>query len=166
MNFKAPVLLTAISTLFLLSCSKNLKPPEFRNIGNVRVNKVNTKETLVFLDVRYFNPNKSKLKLKWAEGDAWLEDIPIGHFKVDTSISIPANADFYLPVRMQVSMDELLKKSFVLLTQPEVTIKVEGTARVGKSGFFIKYPIHYEGKQKVADILDEIRKKPVTETGK
>ena len=36
-------------------------------------------------------------------------------------------------------------------------IKVQGTARVGKSGFFIRYPFNYEGKQDMSGLLRNIQ---------
>ena len=77
----------------------------------------------------------------------------LGHFTIDTMIQVPANGDFWLPVKLQLDMNKILKNSLVALLAKEVTIKVEGKARVGKGPVFINYPIRYEGKQTLEKLM-------------
>ena len=147
-----PFLLYLFPLLFILSCGQ-LKEPDFKGIENVHLNKLGLKESTLFLDLHYFNPNRFSLKLKKAEGDAWMEDNYLGHFTVDTLIYIPANGDFWLPVNLQVDMSKILKASLITLLTKEMMIKVEGKARVGKGFLYINYPISYEGKQKLDEML-------------
>ncbi len=111
-----------------ISCS-SVKDPEFKSIENVRVNRLGTNGTLLNLDIRYYNPNKSKLKLKQAEGDAWIEDKMLGHFTLDSMVTIFPHADFSLPVTLQVDMNNLLQHSMTLFLTPEVRIRIEGNAQ-------------------------------------
>ena len=138
--------------IYLYSCGQ-IKEPDYKGIENVRVSKMGLKESTFTLDLHYFNPNKSRLKLKSAEGDAWIEDNFLGHFTMDTLIHIPANGDFRLPVKLQVDMSKILKNSLTAFLAKETMIKVEGTARVGKGFIYINYPIRYEGKQKLGEML-------------
>lgn len=110
-------------------------------------------ESSLTLDLYYFNPNRSRLKLKSAEGDAWIENNYLGHFAIDSLIHIPANGYFILPVKLQVDMSKILKNSFLTLLSKEIVVKIEGTARVGKGFIFINYPIRYEGKQNLGELL-------------
>ena len=110
-------------------------------------------ESTLNLDILYSNPNKTRLKLKKAEGEAWIENNYLGHFIVDTLIMIPSNGDFQLPVKLQVDMSKLLKSSVLAFLSPEVMIKITGNARVGKGFVFITYPIKYEGKQNLRELL-------------
>ncbi len=130
-----------------------MKKPSFKGIENVRVSKFGMNESTLTLDLHSFNPNKSRLKLKNAEGDAWIENNFLGHFNIDTLINIPAEGDFRLPVKLKVDMSKILKNSVTAFFANEVTIKVEGNARVGKGFVFINYPIHYEGKQNLEKLM-------------
>ena len=111
------------------------------------------RESSLTLDLCYFNPNNIRIKLKSAEGDAWIENNFIGHFIIDSLIQIPANGDFRLPVKLKVDMSKVLKNSLIALLAKETIIKVEGKARVGKGFVYINYPIRYEGKQKLGELL-------------
>ena len=137
---------------FLLSCG-SVKEPELKGIENVRVDRFGLKESNLFLDLRYSNPNNYRLKLKRAEGNAWLDGNPLGHFTVDTLIHIAGHSDFRLPVKMKMDMSHLLQNVSAVLLGKEVTLKIDGMARIGKGFVFINYHIHYEGKQNLGDLL-------------
>ena len=138
--------------LFLLSCG-SVKEPDFKAIENVRVSKLGFNQSSLSLDLSYFNPNKFRIKLKNAEGDAWIDNNFLGHFTVDTLIHIPANGDFKLPVKLQIDMSKFFKNYLLTFLAKEVTIKVAGRARVGKGFIFINYPIRYEGKQNLEELF-------------
>lgn len=139
-------------SLGLISCG-SMKEPEFRSIENIRVTELGATHSMLALDLHYFNPNKSKLKLKEAEGDAWLDGKLLGHFVVDTMVNIPAKSDFRLPVSLQLDMSQVVRNTIHTLLNPEVQLKVEGKARVGKGGIFIRYPMKYEGKINLSKLL-------------
>ena len=155
MFVKAPLLprLIYILLVLLLSSCGQIKNPEFKSIENVQVSKMGLRESILTLNLHYFNPNKTSLKLKSAEGDAWIENNFLGHFTMDTLIHIPGNGDFRLPVKLQVDMSKILTTSLLTLLAKETMIKVDGKARVGKGFIYINYPIHYEGKQKLGEML-------------
>jgi hypothetical protein len=137
----------------LVASCGSIKAPEFRGVENIRVTKLGVKNTLLALDLHYFNPNKSRLKLKEAEGDAWLDGRLLGHFQIDSLVEIAPLAEFRLPVVLQLEMSQLLSNTVYAFLNPEVNLKIEGKARVGKGGLFIRYPLRYEGKQNIADLL-------------
>lgn len=138
--------------VYLSSCN-SFNQPDFKRIDNVRLDKIGLKESTLSLDLHYFNPNKSKLKLKEIQGDAWLDDNFLGQFSMDSLIHIPARDSFYLPVKLKVDMGKLLKNSLAAFISNEVILKVKGVAKVGKSVVYINYPINYEGKQNITALL-------------
>ena len=91
--------------------------------------------------------------MKSAEGEAWIENSFLGYFTVDTLIVIPARGVFRLPVKLKVEMNKLLKSSVLAFLSPEVMIKVRGKAKVGKGLVYINYPIKYEGKQNLRELI-------------
>lgn len=153
MKLKAlPYYFYFILACFSLSCGQ-LKEPDFKEIENVKITKFGLTESSLTLDLRYFNNNKFRMKLKNAEGDAWLENNFLGHFTMDTMIHIPAKGDFRLPIKLKVDMGKILKNSLLTLLAKEVKIRVEGKARVGKGLIYINYPIRYEGMQNLEKLL-------------
>lgn len=54
---------------------------------------------------------------------------------------------------LDVDMKNAMKNAATLLFKPVVSFKIEGKARIGKSGIFINYPIRYEGKQDLSKLL-------------
>src|SRR5206468_29760 len=59
---------------FLISMSscRTFKEPEFRSIENIRLRELSVTDTLLSLDMTYFNQNNSTIKLKKAEGKGFL----------------------------------------------------------------------------------------------
>ena len=152
MKIHLPSFLFIFPAVFLFSCGQ-IKEPDFKGIENVRVNKAGLKESVLLLDLHYFNPNKTRVKLKSAEGDAWIEDNFLGHFTMDSLIHVPAIGDFRVPVKLQVDMSKIIKNSLMALLGKKVMIKIKGKARVGKGFVYINYPIRYEGKQDLGELL-------------
>jgi len=122
-------------------------------IEKVRIHSFGLTESGLSFDMVFFNPNNYKLKLKKASGDAWLDSNMLGHFTVDTMIHIPSNGDFRLPVHLRIDMTHFLENMSAALMGKQVILRLEGMARAGKGIVFINYPIHYEGKQKLSDLL-------------
>jgi LEA14-like dessication related protein len=146
------VFLLMLVSAGLLSC-RNIKDLDFKSIDNVHTDQLGLKQTTLSMNLHYYNPNRSRLNLKKAEGDAWIDGKLLGHFLVDTLIQIPAQADFSLPVKLQLDMKNVLLNSLSALFKSEVVLKINGQARVGKAGFFINYPISYEGKQDLNELM-------------
>jgi len=132
--------------LAVVSC-KSMKDPVFRGIENVKMGQVGVTESLVTLDIRYHNPNNFNGRLKQAEGDAWMDSTYLGHFVADSTIHIPANGEFLVPVRLMMDMKQILKNSFAALMNEEVLLRIKGSAKAGRSGFYKNFSLNYEGKQ-------------------
>lgn len=139
----------SVIAVSLVSCRK-FKDPVFYGIENVKVGRVGGSSSEVTLDMRYLNPNSSGAEIRSAEGDAWMDTTFLGHFVVDSTVRVPANAEFLVPVKLRVDMKKLLRNSLTALLNPEVMIRLEGSARVGRSGFFKNIPIRYQGKQDIS----------------
>jgi len=136
----------------LASCGK-MKDPVFKGIENVKLNRAALDSSLVTLDIRYFNPNNFKGLLKQAEGDAWMDSTYLGHFIVDSTVQIPANSEFLIPVKLAVDMNQILKHSFAALLNEDVLLRITGRARAGKSGFYRNFSLNYQGKQNLRELF-------------
>jgi LEA14-like dessication related protein len=145
---------TLLSLLILvcLMVNTSCKKPEafdYRGVRNIRVSNWGTDSSRVSLDLVYFNPNRYGVNLKNVNADVSLNQVPVGHIVLDTSMHIPAAAEFTVPASMNFSLKSLFNNSINLLLNNDVTIGAKGTTRVGKGGVFVTIPFSYEGKQKL-----------------
>ena len=137
---------------WLTSCG-NMEDLELKGIENVKINKIGFRGSTISLDIRYHNPNSKSGILKTAEGDAWMDETYLGHFMVDSAVSIPAKSDFLVPVQLSVDMKKILQNSITALFKEEVELKISGHARAGKPGLFRNYTLSYSGKQNLGELL-------------
>jgi LEA14-like dessication related protein len=131
------------------ACKSNLKEPDFINARNFKIGKLGLTESFIGLDLYYYNPNSFKIQLKKAELDVYFENRFVGKTHLDTLLSIPALDTFSIPVKMDVAMKNLFPNLLTLALKDEVEVKMEGSARIMRSGITMNIPVHYSGKHKV-----------------
>jgi LEA14-like dessication related protein len=137
----------AVFVVLIMASCKNMKDPVFKGIENVKMGQVGVIESMITLDIRYHNPNNFNGRLKQAEGDAWMDSTYLGHFVADSTIHIPANGEFLVPVRLMMDMKQILKNSYAALMNEQVLLRIKGSAKAGRSGFYKNFSLNYEGKQ-------------------
>ena len=150
---KYPVVTGGLLVLLLFSSCHSMKDPVFNNIENVQVNQLGKGRSLMTFNMSYFNPNHTGGRMKEAEGDAWVDSTYLGHFYVDTIVNIPANANFIIPVKLEMEMKNIFRHSLAAFLSEQVLITIKGKAKVGKGGIYKKFHLHYEGKQDLAELF-------------
>ncbi len=93
--------------------------------------------------------------MKEAEGDAWIDGTLLGHFKMDTLVHIQPDADFLVPIQLKMDMKNFMGNLAMIISGKPVNLKIEGSARVGKSLVYVSYPIKYEEKVKLNELLNK-----------
>jgi LEA14-like dessication related protein len=147
-----PFLLMMISALLSCGHPKDLQYLDFQNL---RLQKAGISESVVTADIRYFNPNNFKLQLKEADLDLFVNEKYVGHSHLDTLIHIPAKDTFYVPVSVKLNLADLFKNALQLVLNPEVSLKIEGKAKVGKAGIYKNFPVSYQGKERIDVLLKD-----------
>ena len=135
-------------TVLLGGCSRP-EAPVFQSLENFRLQNPGLSESVVSADVKYYNPNDYTLRFRRAELSVFVNNHFVGKSVLDTLIEIPKRDTFYIPVSMKLNMKDVFSNALEVLLTHEAGIKLEGFARLGKSGIFINVPIHYEGRQKI-----------------
>jgi LEA14-like dessication related protein len=130
----------------LFACGKP-QSPQFIDIDHFKLQNAGGSVSVVSADLKCFNPNSYKISVKHSELNFYIQNMFLGKSVSDSLIVIPASDTFYVPVTMTIDMKNILSNAFTSLLMKEVLIKVEGTAKVGKSGIYKNVPIFYEGKQ-------------------
>src|SRR5689334_3157747 len=138
----------AIAVFGIFSCAKP-KDLQYINVENFNLEQVGLTESVISADLRYYNPNNFKMKLKDGDLDVSVNNTFLGHSKLDTLLVIPKKDTFSIPLKMKVDMKTLLAKSLNVLLTNEMDVKLDGKAKLGKGGIYVNVPIHYEGKQKI-----------------
>lgn len=138
--FAAAVLLTA--------CGKP-QPPQYLGYSNVRLEKASLAASVVAADLKFYNPNRYALQLKEADIDVFFNDKLVGHSRVDSLLTLPASDTSAVPLRVRVAARDLMGPMAQLLLNPNVRLRLKGTARVGRSGVFVNMPVDYEATQRI-----------------
>ena len=147
---------TIISTLLLglvlfSSCSsyKNVQEPQYRDIRDVRLIKVDLLQTTAGVDVVYYNPNDFSLQLANAKGDVYIDNAYFGRFDLDDKVQVKRHSEFILPVVFKLDNIGAIKNQKDIYKKKEALVRIEGTALVKKSGFSREIAIKYEGMQNI-----------------
>jgi LEA14-like dessication related protein len=151
-SMRYTIIVTIAFAFLLASCGK-MKGPVFDKIENVKVGKLGLGASMITFDMQFFNPNNSRVRLKNAEGEAWLDSSYLGHFHVDTVVNILPNSNFTVPVKLDVDMKYFLSYSLFGFRNESVMVSVKGKAKAGKGGFYKEIPLTYEGRQNLAELF-------------
>jgi LEA14-like dessication related protein len=135
----------------IASCTKP-KDLEFVDIQNIKMVKWGMSESVIGLDVRFYNPNKKQVQLKDAIAKVYVNSAFLGDTNMDTTIAVPRNDTFAVPLLLKVQTATALAKIMETAKDSAVTVRVEGTVKMGKAGVYLTYPIKYEKLQSLADL--------------
>ena len=145
---------TIISTLglgivlFLSSCkSSDVQEPEYRDIRNIRLVDVGVLQSTAGIDLIYYNPNNFGVTLSEARGDVYIDNEYLGRFSLEEKVQVGKRSEFVVPALIKLDMIGAFKNHRDLYKKKEALIRIDGVARVKKSGFSKDVPIKYESVQ-------------------
>jgi LEA14-like dessication related protein len=144
--------ITLLLSFFLLfticSCSKP-KELVYQDIRNFRVHQLGFKESVIGLDMIYYNPNKYTLECKGGDVDVFMNDNYLGKANIESRTVIPRLDTFSVPVSLTMDMKSMLQNSLQLISKPDVAIKLKGYVKVGKDGVYFNVPVNYITQQRI-----------------
>ena len=156
---KKLILTLAPAILLLASCkTSDLKEPEYRDIRDVRVVDVGLLKTTAGLNLVYYNPNSFGLTVNDAAGDVYIDNIHIGRFELDDKVQVRKRSEFVVPALIKVNNLSAITNHKDIWNKKEAKIRIEGIARVKKSGFTKEVPIKYEGMQNIEKLKSIFQK--------
>ena len=145
--------LTLLSAFVLIfsACksSGDIREPEFRDIGDVRLMETGVLKTTVGANMIYYNPNNFGIKLSAARGDVYVDNAYLGRFGLEDQVQVGKRSEFTVPALIKLDMIGAIKNQRELLKKKEVLVRIDGVARVGKAGFSREVPIKYEAMQNI-----------------
>ncbi len=132
--------------VFLSGCSK-IQPPVFKSISDVNVNVHNN---LISINGNglFFNPNKSRIFLKSAKIEVFLNDQSFTEIDRDYNKELSPEQDFTIPLDFQLKSDQVqvfLKKNAVqMLLGNQIHVKYKGNIKVKAFHVGMKVPVNHE----------------------
>lgn len=139
-----------IGLTVLASCrTGNVKEPEFRDISNIHLVDVGVLQSTAGLDLVYYNPNNFGVQLNEARGDVYIDNAYLGRFTLEEKVDVGRKSEFIVPALIKVDMIGAIKNQREILKKKEVLVRIDGIARVRKSGFSKDIPIKYESMQNI-----------------
>lgn len=144
------LIFTLLMGLVLLSCkSGSIKDPEYRDIRDVRLIKAGVLQSTAAIDLIYYNPNNFGVQLKDLHGDVYINNSFLGRFELEEKVQVNKRSEFIIPAIIKLDMIGAVKNQWDLWKNKEAMVKIEGTARVLKSGMSVYVPVKYEGMQNI-----------------
>ncbi len=107
-------------------------------------------ETVVAMDLVYYNPNNIGFQIKRTEADVYVENVYLGKAISDTLIKVAKRSDFIIPIRIKADMKNLYKNAWSAFLNKSVLITAKGTITAGKAGIFKTIPLDYEGRHEIS----------------
>jgi LEA14-like dessication related protein len=135
--------------IFHISCKKP-QGFDYRDVRNIKIDKLGFDKTALTLDLVYFNPNNFGVTLKNVECEIFINNNYLGHYKLDTIMKIEKKSEFVLPSKIQVDMKNIYKNTLNVILNKEIELNVKGSTRVSKFGVTINVPFDYKGKHKLS----------------
>ena len=140
--------LFALILAFLIGC-QTPKGFDYRDVKNIKIEKLGYDKSTLSLELVYFNPNSFGVDLKKVDCDVYINNHYLGKYQLDTLMHIDKKSEFSLPSKMNVEMVDIFKNALTVVLSKEVLVTVKGSTKVGKSGIFVTVPFNYEGRHKV-----------------
>ncbi len=140
----------AIALVFLTSCgTAKIQQPEYRDIGNVRLIDIGILQSTAGVDLIYYNPNSFGVQVSEARGDVYIDNAYLGRFELGDKIQVKKRSEFVVPAIIKLDMIGAVKNHRDLWKKKEALIRIEGLARVKKSGIAKEIPIKFESMQNI-----------------
>lgn len=123
------------------SCNK-VKELEYRGIKNTKLQTLNLNNAAIMLELEYFNPNNFWLDVKETNLNIYLNDKFVALADQPTKTEIPKSAVFLFPVVAHFDPLSVLGFAFKNIFSKTVKMTLQGSAKIGKQGVYVKVPIN------------------------
>lgn len=118
---------------------------EFRKVSNVRLEAV-SKAPMLKADMVFYNPNKTRGKLKHIELDIFVNDKKVGTVNQTLNQLIEGRSEFTVPIEVRVALKELglLDTIINLFGGKKYLVRMVGKVRLKVHGIGITVPVDHK----------------------
>jgi LEA14-like dessication related protein len=147
---KKILLALVVISLLISSCgTAKIQQPEYREIRQVRLIELGLRQSTAGIDLVYYNPNNFGVQLAEARGDVYIDNAYFGRFELGEKVQVGRNSEFVVPAIIKLDMIGAIKNQRDLFQKKEALVRIEGIARVRKSGMSREVPLKYESMQNI-----------------
>jgi LEA14-like dessication related protein len=144
--------MVAVMLVWIAGC-RQPEAPEYYGFQNIEVTRDATGQATLGTVVKLYNPNPYNLQLKRAEVDVLINGKHAGHSLLDSTIFIPKNDTFFVPVSLSLDMKAIFSNALSLLQSSTVNVALDGRVKVKKGMMTFNRPFHYESKEDLNALL-------------
>ena len=132
----------AIAFFMLQSAGCNhVKELEYKGVKKTKLQTLNLSNAQLLVELEYFNPNNFGLDVKETNLNIYLNDKFIAVADQPTKTQIPKSALFTFPVVAHFDPLKVLGFAVKNLLSKTVKLTLQGSAKIGKQGVYIKVPV-------------------------
>jgi LEA14-like dessication related protein len=148
--------------LFLLfiivgfTASAQLRAMVYQDVENLKIQQADNNKAIISLDIKLYNPNHYKLRLKDGDVDVFVNGNKLGKLQMQDKLEVPKQDTFLIPALLNVDLQALLPNALQLVLSNGVAdITLSGSIKAGRHGIFISIPVNYEDKQDLGALLKQ-----------
>ena len=151
-KFLNSTLFLLLSSLFFLSSCSGPQSPDFTGLQNLKISKTSGKSLRVDAIAHYHNPNPMGGTLEEVILDIKIDGVDITTIEQRSSVEIPANSDFSIPVTFDFDPNDLtgnkgiLKDMLKKVLKNELEVSYDGYTTIALIGQSFKVPVKYTEK--------------------
>lgn len=142
-------MLCMLSGLLMAGGCQSIESPIYKGITHTSIQSVSLQEAVLKTDVQYYNPNNVALDIKETSLQIYVNDKYVGIADQPNTTRIPAKADFLFPIITHFNALKILGTAFTALFGKTIQVQIQGHAKIGKGGVFIKIPVNITEKVNV-----------------
>ena len=139
-----------VTTICLFTACSGLVEPEFQRMENVKVKTATLQGDLILTaDAIFNNPNGIGVDLNTMDLDVYVDEVAVAKVVQDISMDMKANADFTLPLKVEIPMVKVFKDAKggllgKLLKSRKAMVRMEGDINATFGGITATVPFDYE----------------------
>ena len=134
-------LLTAAFILFQSASCNKVKELDYIGIQQTKIESINLNNAAIKINLEYYNPNNFSVDVKETNLSIYLNGKFIATADQPMKTVIPKSSKFIFPVVAHFNPFKALSTAFSSLFSKTSKLSIQGTARLGKKGVYIKIPV-------------------------
>ncbi len=133
-----------LSTAFIMlqsaGCNK-IKELDYIGIQSTEIESINLNNSAIKINLEYYNPNNFGVDVKETNLSIYLNGKFVATADQPVKTEIPKSSKFIFPVVAHFDPFKVLSTAFSSLFSKTSKLSIQGTAKLGKNGVYIKVPV-------------------------
>jgi len=136
------LLFTLFLIPFLFAACNGVEEPEFLGVKETKLESLSFSKGVMKVVLEYKNPNKFGIDIKETNLDVSVKGKFLGVAEQTEMTHVAKNSTFEFPLFVHFDPIKAAGIAFNNASKSSIPLEIQGTAKVGKKGVFIKVPIH------------------------